>query len=123
MTQSAILFNVFLYVIPVWALARGDQSSSITNLLARSAAAMRRLDEMLQPELQKDKGVSKALAKEGDLDTASGQSRTDDRRFTKLSAIIPNGHFTFKLEPLCQLSKTCFVRKIPTGNIPFYSVH
>jgi len=89
MTQSAILFNVFLYVIPVWALARGDQSSSITNLLARSAAAMRRLDEMLQPELQKDKGVSKALAKEGDLDTASGQSRTDDRRFTNGQRIIP----------------------------------
>ena len=46
-------------------------------------AAMRRLDEMLQPELQKDKGVSKPLAKKDDLDTASGQSRTDDRRFTK----------------------------------------
>ena len=50
---------------------------------------MRRLDEMLQPELQKDKGVSKALAKEGDLDTASGQSRTDDRRFTNGQRIIP----------------------------------
>jgi hypothetical protein len=53
-------------------------------------AAMRRLDEMLQPELQKDKGVSKALAKEDDLDTASGQSRTDDRRFTKDEPIIPH---------------------------------
>jgi hypothetical protein len=35
------------------------------------------------PKVQKDKGVSKPLAKEDDLNTASGQSRTDDRRFTK----------------------------------------
>jgi hypothetical protein len=35
------------------------------------------------PKVQKNKGVSKPLAKEDDLNTASGQSRTDDRRFTK----------------------------------------
>jgi hypothetical protein len=46
-------------------------------------AAMRRLDEVLQPKLSQIEGVSKPLAKNGDLDTASGQSRTDDRRFTK----------------------------------------
>jgi hypothetical protein len=37
------------------------------------------------PKVQKDKGVSNPLAKEDDLNTASGQSLTDDRRFTKSS--------------------------------------
>jgi hypothetical protein len=46
-------------------------------------AAVRRLDEMLQPKLEQIEDVSKMLAKDEDLDTASGQSRTDDRRFTK----------------------------------------
>jgi integrase len=46
-------------------------------------AAMQRLDEVLQPKLTQIEGVSKPLAENGDLDSASGQSRTDDRRFTK----------------------------------------
>jgi len=46
-------------------------------------AAMKRLDEVLQPKLAQIEDVSKALAKNDDLNGASGQSRTDDRRFTK----------------------------------------
>jgi hypothetical protein len=46
-------------------------------------AAVRRLDEMLQPELKRDQDVGKMLATDPDVDTASGQIRTDDRRFTK----------------------------------------
>jgi hypothetical protein len=46
-------------------------------------AAMRRLDEMLEPELRESLDVGKMLAIDPDVDTASGQIRTDDRRFTK----------------------------------------
>ena len=46
-------------------------------------AAMRRLDDMLQPELRGSEDVSKMLSKDGETDIASGQIRTDDRRFTK----------------------------------------
>ena len=45
-------------------------------------AAVRRLDEILQPELR-GWDVSKPLAKDEASDIASGQIRTDDRRFTK----------------------------------------
>jgi len=44
-------------------------------------AAMRRLDEVLQPELAEN--VSKMFATDPDVDTASGRIRTDDQRFTK----------------------------------------
>ncbi len=46
-------------------------------------AAMKRLDEMLQPELAPSQDVSKMFATDDKIDTASGQIRTDDRRFTK----------------------------------------
>jgi integrase len=46
-------------------------------------AAVRRLDEVLQPEIKRSQDVGKMLATDSDLDTASGQIRTDDRRFTK----------------------------------------
>ncbi len=46
-------------------------------------AAVRRLDDILQPELQDSEDVSKMLAKDDDSDIANGQIRTDDRRFTK----------------------------------------
>ena len=46
-------------------------------------AAMKRLDEVLQPELRQGQDVSKMFATESEPDTASGRIRTDDRRFTK----------------------------------------
>ena len=46
-------------------------------------AAVRRLDDMLQPELRDSEDVSKMLAKDDDSDIANGRIRTDDRRFTK----------------------------------------
>jgi hypothetical protein len=36
---------------------------------------------------------------------------------------VPNRYFTFKLELLYKLLKTCFVRKVPTGNNPFNYVY
>jgi len=33
------------------------------------------------------------------------------------------GYFTFKLEPLCYLPKTRFVRGVTFGDNPFYSVY
>ena len=45
--------------------------------------AMEQLDQMLLPELPESQDVGKMLATDSDVDTASGQSRTDDRRFTK----------------------------------------
>jgi len=46
-------------------------------------AAMRRLDDMLQAEIRENESVSKPLAKMGDLNGASGESRTRDQLFTK----------------------------------------
>ena len=46
-------------------------------------AAVRRLDDILQPELQDSEDVSRMFAKDDDSDIANGQIRTDDRRFTK----------------------------------------
>ncbi len=46
-------------------------------------AAVRRLDEMLQPELKRDQDVGKMLATDPDVDTASDRIRTYDPRFTK----------------------------------------
>ena len=46
-------------------------------------AAMKRLDDMLRPELAQRSDVSKMLATDDQIDTASGRIRTDDRRFTK----------------------------------------
>ena len=86
-------------------------------------AAMKRLDEMLKPEMTENQDVGKMSADDGETYGASGRIRTDDQRFTKLPAIIPNHHFTFKLEPLCQLPNACFVREIPTGVNPFHSVY
>jgi hypothetical protein len=40
-------------------------------------------DEVLQPKLRQGQDVSKMLANSPESDTASGQIRTDDRRFTK----------------------------------------
>ncbi len=45
-------------------------------------AAMKRLDEVLEPELRQN-DVCKMFATDPDVDTASGQIRTVDRRFTK----------------------------------------
>ena len=46
-------------------------------------AAVRRLDEALQPERAETEDVSKMFITNPNSDTASGQIRTDDRRFTK----------------------------------------
>ena len=46
-------------------------------------AAVRRLDEMLQPELKRDQDVGKMLATDPSSDTASDRIRTYDPRFTK----------------------------------------
>jgi integrase len=46
-------------------------------------AAMKRLDEMLLPEPYQNRDVGKMSAEGTGTGTASGQSRTDDRRFTK----------------------------------------
>jgi len=45
--------------------------------------AVRRLDEVLQPELTETQDVGKMLATNPDIDRASGRIRTDDQRFTK----------------------------------------
>ena len=46
-------------------------------------AAMKRLDEMLLLESSQNRDVGKMSAEGTGTGTASGQSRTDDRRFTK----------------------------------------
>ncbi len=46
-------------------------------------AAGKRLDEVLEPGLNEARNVGKMSATEPGSDTASGQIRTDDRRFTK----------------------------------------
>ena len=46
-------------------------------------AAGKRLDEVLEPRLTEARNVGKMSATHPELDTASGQIRTDDRRFTK----------------------------------------
>jgi hypothetical protein len=46
-------------------------------------AAMKRLDEMLLLEPFQNRDVGKMLAERTGTGIASGQSRTDDRRFTK----------------------------------------
>jgi len=46
-------------------------------------AAMKRLDELLLPKFEESKDVGKMSAEGTGSDTASGQIRTDDRRFTK----------------------------------------
>ena len=46
-------------------------------------AAMKRLDEVLLPELAESEDVGKMSAEDTDSDIASGRIRTDDRRFTK----------------------------------------
>ena len=60
---------------------------------------------------------------DSNLDIASGQIRTDDRRFTKLSSIIPNYNFTFNIVLWRSLPKTCIECRKPPGNIEFYSVY
>jgi len=52
-------------------------------------AAAKRLDEMLEPNLTQTRDVSKMLANAPDLETASGQIRTDDRRFTNSERDVP----------------------------------
>jgi len=46
-------------------------------------AAAKRFDEILQTKLRQVEDVGKMSASHDEIDTASGQSRTDDRRFTK----------------------------------------
>jgi len=46
-------------------------------------AAARRLDEVLEPELTNARNGGKMVATDPTVDIASGQIRTDDRRFTK----------------------------------------
>ena len=46
-------------------------------------AAMRRLDDILQGEIRMNESVSNPLAEKGDLNGASGESRTRDQLFTK----------------------------------------
>jgi hypothetical protein len=45
-------------------------------------AAMKRLGEVLLPEFEESKDVSKMSAEYADSDIASGRIRTDDQRFT-----------------------------------------
>jgi integrase len=52
-------------------------------------AAVRRLDEVLQPELAETQNVSKMLATDADTDTASGGIRTRDLRFTNSKPDVP----------------------------------
>ncbi len=46
-------------------------------------AAIKRLDEMLKPEMTENQDVGKMSAGDGETYGASGRSRTDDQRFTK----------------------------------------
>jgi len=46
-------------------------------------AAAKRLDEILQSKLRQIEDVGKMSATDDEIDTASGESRTHDRRFTK----------------------------------------
>ena len=46
-------------------------------------AALRRLDEVLQTEMKRGQDVGKTLATDLYVDTANGENRTHDRRFTK----------------------------------------
>jgi len=50
--------------------------------------AMEQLDQMLLPELQESQDVGKMSATDPGLDTASGQIRTDDRRFTNSTTLL-----------------------------------
>jgi hypothetical protein len=52
-------------------------------------AAMRRLDEMLLPELKRDQDVGKMFATDSDADTASDRIRTYDPRFTNSEPDVP----------------------------------
>ncbi len=52
-------------------------------VLGLQKATAKRLDELLRPVLAETEDVSKMLAIEPETDTASGQIRTVDRRFTK----------------------------------------
>jgi hypothetical protein len=45
-------------------------------------SAVKKLDDMLNAELRLNPNISKILAKSEDLNGASGESRTHDRRFT-----------------------------------------
>ena len=57
-----------------------DTYSHVIGGLQKSA--MLKLDEMLNSKLAQTEDISKILANEDDLDSASGESRTHDRRFT-----------------------------------------
>ena len=58
-----------------------DTYSHVIGGLQKSA--VRKLDDLLNAELRQNHDISKILAKDEGLNGASGQSRTDDRRFTK----------------------------------------
>jgi hypothetical protein len=60
-----------------------DTYSHVIGGLQRSA--MLKLDEMLNSKLAQIENISRILAENGDLDSASGESRTHDQRFTKSS--------------------------------------
>jgi len=49
------------------------------------------LDEVLPPELVESQDVSRMLATDPNSTTASGQIRTDDRRFTISEPDVPPG--------------------------------
>jgi hypothetical protein len=46
----------------------------------------------------------------------------EEHRFSDSRLDIPKSHFKYKIEQLCQLLKSCFVRKIPTGNNPSQTI-
>jgi len=48
------------------------------------------LDEVLPPELVESQDVSRMSAPDPDSTTASGQIRTDDRRFTNSEPDVPS---------------------------------
>ncbi len=79
--------------------------------------ATERFDKLLRPWLdEKDVGKRRGFR------YAPRGIRTHDPRFRSLGDSVLKGHFTFKLERLCQLPKTSFVCRIPVSYIAFRSV-
>jgi len=57
------------------------------------------------------------------INGASGQSRTDDQRFTKLPYIRQHYYFTYEIVLICSLRRYRFVRRTPTSDNTFRSVY
>jgi hypothetical protein len=86
-------------------------------------AAALRFDALISSEAEQTEDVSEMLAKDDDSDSAPRGIRTHDPRFRSLAYDVPNDDFTYKTDLLCQLSKPCFVREVPSNHNPFYAVY